>query len=1728
MNDVFRLVFCLFMLAAPAFAGANLASVSVLDEDPEGLVISCDLSADLSVVDRNGFQFTQAVFPNEGFVAREGLPDLPAITRVIIAPANSDIELEILSDERVEVDLSHPILPFQTDDHSKTDYDYTVIDDNLFPKNIVEIGEDQNFRGYRLVPITLYPFQFDPVNNQIIKHENIQISLNFTAINAEINSDATPRTLSKDTYRFLKALTLNHPHRDDNGEQLPRGGYLIVCQLSENQAEEHVSRLADWKRACGHHVEVVYGYNNWHNVGDNEIRERYEEWDPPLEYTCTIGTYQERQGIRDIAYGCLDGNNDHVPEVAVTRLGAMSESQLEVVVTRALSYQKNPWLEEMDWFDRAGAFANNVGRSHTPAVDYTIAWIHELEKRVGFPDAEYSSALGGRGNVASWLEDGLNIHFERGVSRSPMPNFNNLEFNPMWIAVGGGHVPRLVDQIWENGWPNSPIGPSVMTGTGHNPRTIDCNVLCGGMARGLLIERLPLGWSQSLAMLMLDYAGLNSWYQFAEEYRVLGEPGQRAWIGRPKEVEADYENITAGQNRFDIYVYDPQAEAGIANAFVSLTQPGELIAWGYTDETGLCVLELEDDLEDDVIVTVTGDGLLPLQNEVEVFEDNLFVSAFISDLNDEENGNGDGILNPGETAEITITLENLSENEDAENLTGELRAGSSWVAFDVAEFNLDRVASGDQVELEERINVTLSANAPENTDLDFSIIIRDDENNWISNLEVEVEGPALELEGVEGGVIFDAEVSDLDLTLINEGSLPSPATSAELVAISHWIQILNDASSYPAIEAGESAGLAGNPFRINPSPLAPPGLMAPMMVLLSVDENDVPDTVYFEIQIGEPRQNCPTGADDYGYLCFDDTDADWEQAPEFEWIEIDPQNRDRDFDGESIVDRRRDQFSVEIELPFTFIFYGVEYDAATVSENGFLAFGEDLQDLNQYENFPLDQVINGSLGMIAPYWDDLTLTQDSDICVFYNENEDYFIIQWQEISQPHGGGDLIFQVILFDPAHYPMVSGDGEILIQYLEIPNPNRGVDPPYYSTGICSPDGSTGINYVFGNEYPECSAEIENERALRFTTAVEVERGVIYGNVHDVASGEPMEGVVILTSFGQIAFTDENGDWDIPDAWGLPFDVTAMKQGWNDSTLTGFELTEEDTLEINFGLLHPTFDPTSWELSSYLDSNREIDLSFRINNNGNGPLDWTVDRRLLGDANAESWECRQNNMFGQMVEDNRINGVVFAGHHYYVSGANDGNPQIYVFSREGEYVRQFDQPERDNRGMRDLAYDGELIWGITDTDVYGITTDGEVIEHWRAAFNPTTTLAWDPDNEVFWMSGITTDIAAMTRDGQRADRPELERQDLRIYGLAYWPEDPDGYNLYILHKDRETNLQTLHKMNPENSDTAFVSQLIPDFGGRQSPEGAFITNELDVYSWVLISGCNSSPNEGGDRIDVWQIEGRKEWFKVYMDDEEELIEAHRGRIETMEFMDFILRLDSEALPETLFRSELFFTHNADSGVGHISIELNVVGPVPPTAFGLLEPSNGDTLESSIIDFSWEPSVDRNRDDEVRYELWIRNGGDIISTGLQIPSASVDLDTLWIDPNFQSPLKWWVTAYSGEDTVECNEHFEFLYKKPSSQDKEGVVPYEFGLKSVYPNPFNSSVTIKYGLDKLARSSLKIVDLMGKEIAALDERPMPAGNYAIVWDAGKVPSGMYLVLLESEQRTEYRKVILMR
>jgi len=93
---------------------------------------------------------------------------------------------------------------------------------------------------------------------------------------------------------------------------------------------------------------------------------------------------------------------------------------------------------------------------------------------------------------------------------------------------------------------------------------------------------------------------------------------------------------------------------------------------------------------------------------------------------------------------------------------------------------------------------------------------------------------------------------------------------------------------------------------------------------------------------------------------------------------------------------------------------------------------------------------------------------------------------------------------------------------------------------------------------------------------------------------------------------------------------------------------------------------------------------------------------------------------------------------------------------------------------------------------------------------------------------------------------------------------------------------------------------------------------------------------------------------------------------------------------------------------------------------------------------------------------------------------------------------------------------------------RETIVPTEFILEQNYPNPFNPSTSIMYHVARSSNVTLKVYDVLGREVATLVNEQKSPGTYEVKFDGSNLASGMYLYRLQAGNIVISKKMLLMK
>lgn len=1129
---------------------------------------------------------------NEGIAGIDGMPDLPAISRWVAVPSTGELSLEVSVRDRVcQIGQSPARFRDQEDSDGRED---GIVEDihGVWPPEPAKISEPMIWRGIRLVNLVLYPVQWDADAGEYILNEGITteiVRVDERGINEVVPGYREP---CRDFDRAVRSLVVNPPVRDDGEEEYLPGSYLVVANEDYPDA---VDFFIEWKRESGHKVELLT-FDPL--VTDRiqlkaAIREIYEEShfsflvlmgneeaDPPIQIPYDDEFY-------DNYFGQLEGL-DPIADVAVGTYNCQTVENFNCAILRTIAYEKDPDTENTDWFSKAFV---GVGHCSVPAdlsPSYSGKWVQAVLERKGFEVAStyYSDNEDNdfSPDVADQYNDGVNMIIVRGhqtdfeedeIGRRGVYPFH---FMVSSSTISPGGWGGSFNRTFRLGTPDDMRGPSAGFGHYPSPRTNMANAIVGGLAEALFHKDIrSFGWARTYLTAKLPIVMPADQGQTVTRYwgtlRYYGDPGQEPWIGVPREVEVDYEELNIGASGYRVRVHI--GEEPVAGAVVTLYDPDNLHEIRLTDDDGFADFAWDNPGFDHFqpTLTITGEGILPWQDHLDpIGEIVMVVTDYrITDTNGSEE------INPGDEIALIATFQNRGGNDPSEPFDIEFQCISPYLSGSFQAAHVPELRIGEEVEVEflptEDNPPRVLSSTPNGIRIDGIIPVEPNKGVYF-----QVTAPQLVLDQID---INDPEPAPGDivafgLTLINTGGCTAENVRGTLRAVSEYARVMDRAGSWNDIGVDEVVEQSDEfSFVIENSAIRG------NTIYLEVEfENGVWSgmTLPLEIEMTGRNVSDPIGPDHYGYIGLEDGDNDieWADAPEFRWINISPWGGE--FQGTLLnfpVQGGEDS-SLVIDLPFNFRYYGSEYQQITVCNNGWIAVGEQIGLKNQ-QNWPLPGY-NGAWGMIAPFWDRLEMRTRSDgVFSYYDEQGHKFILQWQTgvLDDATNWFPNAFQVILFDPEFYETPTLDSPFLFQYHTVNDQQGDFEANFHcSVGISSPDGEDGLTYVYWGLTPDGSRNIINNRAILWTPIAWEPRAILEGRIVRYIDSTAVPGAYVDLSNGQQVFSHNEGDYRFASLPANDLWVSARAKGYGDTEIGGIDLVAGEVTRQDLVLPHGWFE--------------------------------------------------------------------------------------------------------------------------------------------------------------------------------------------------------------------------------------------------------------------------------------------------------------------------------------------------------------------------------------------------------------------------------------------------------------------------------------------------------------------------------------------------------------------------
>ncbi len=221
---------------------------------------------------------------------------------------------------------------------------------------------------------------------------------------------------------------------------------------------------------------------------------------------------------------------------------------------------------------------------------------------------------------------------------------------------------------------------------------------------------------------------------------------------------------------------------------------------------------------------------------------------------------------------------------------------------------------------------------------------------------------------------------------------------------------------------------------------------------------------------------------------------------------------------------------------------------------------------------------------------------------------------------------------------------------------------------------------------------------------------------------------------------------------------------------------------------------------------------------------------------------------------------------------------------------------------------------------------------------------------------------------------------------------------------------------------------------------------------------------------------------------------------------------------------------HEGDFITGFVALDtLSIIGMDPGAA--ATYPGNG-VLFVPASGSGNNPEGDPERWDALTiYGIDVRGAGDINVVD-QLAWDMGDGDPF--NPIYRamaiSPdgLNLIVGGFSNAAHIQWFKRDSVLEIETSAGERLAELPEGYNLGQNYPNPFNPTTQISFEIGQAGLTSLKVYDLLGREVATLVNSDLPAGSHTIDFDAANLASGTYMYRLEANGYVLTRKMMLVK
>ncbi|MDW7987829.1 MAG: C25 family cysteine peptidase, partial [candidate division WOR-3 bacterium] len=575
---------------------------------------------------------------------------------------------------------------------------------NPYPKDLIRYYNTGTKSGYRICGVGIIPFQYYPQEGRLVFYKKLTLKINYYEAKA-IPIKLTSKQLQVFSHELKRIVT----NPDDLDRFAPptqntetECNYLIITIDGYVNAFEPLVR---WRTKQGYRGEIItintissnYPGRDIQEKMRNAIKDYYQNrglifvilgGDSQLvapriarvvasSYTGNIPCdlyYSDLDGTWDANNNNIFGevpadNVDMYPDVYVGRASVDNLTEVNTFVNKIFTFEKNP---PTDYFKRIllpSVMLFSQYNYHGRIVNDSIALItpSSWTDRLLIDPANTTPMRESLNNGFLYCHpsahgDEIGFYYQSGTpiytrtDAYAQTNGNRL-FVLNSIACNSGDFGYSNGECLAEAMMNNPNGGAVATiqnsryGWGNPPNLgpserIDVKFYDFLINRDSFLIGVAHARSKAVFTPQAISDPVTRWCVY--ELNLFGDPAMPLWTDVPQVIVAQYPQvIPIGPSNFTIQV-TRNGLSPIANALVYVEKPQEVYAYARSNNSGIATIPIAPLTPGKIYITVTAQNCYPYEDSCVVQANGPYVAYLRSTIIDSVNGNGDGIINPGE------------------------------------------------------------------------------------------------------------------------------------------------------------------------------------------------------------------------------------------------------------------------------------------------------------------------------------------------------------------------------------------------------------------------------------------------------------------------------------------------------------------------------------------------------------------------------------------------------------------------------------------------------------------------------------------------------------------------------------------------------------------------------------------------------------------------------------------------------------------------------------------------------------------------------------------------------------------------------------------------------------------------------------------------------------------------------------------------------------------------